>query len=120
VALGGNDMLRGIDPKVTRTALDGILRRMTQRRIPVLFPGVRAMPNLGADYVTRFEAIYPALAAQYGALFYPFILDGIANDPKLNQRDGIHPSAAGVEKMVAGVLPKVEELVSRIRGTKAP
>jgi acyl-CoA thioesterase-1 len=115
VALGGNDMLRGTDPKVTREALEGILRRLGERKIPVLLAGMRAAPNLGADFGKRFEAIYPELAEKYGALLHPFILEGVAGEAKLNQRDGIHPSAAGVEKMVAGIMPKVEELVMRIR-----
>lgn len=116
VSLGANDMLRGLDPAVTRKALDGILRRLSERRIPVLLAGMRAAPNLGADFVQRFEPIYPELAAQYDVLLYPFVLDGIVGEAKLNQRDGVHPSAAGVERMVAGILPKVEELVMRIRG----
>ncbi|MPZ39625.1 MAG: arylesterase [Rhizobiales bacterium] len=120
VALGGNDMLRGIDPTVTQKALDRILRRLGERRIPVLLAGMRAAPNLGADFGKRFEAIYPELAAKHGALLYPFLLDGVAAVAKLNQRDGIHPSAAGVDRMVAGILPKVEELVRRIRQRNPP
>jgi acyl-CoA thioesterase-1 len=72
VSLGANDMLRGVDPAVTRKALDGILRRLSERRIPVLLAGMRAAPNFGADFVKRFEPIYPELAAQYDALLYPF------------------------------------------------
>jgi acyl-CoA thioesterase-1 len=120
VALGANDMLRGIDPTVTRQALDGILRRLGERKIPVLLAGMRAAPNLGQDFAKRFEPIYPELAAKYGVLLYPFLLDGVASDAKLNQRDGVHPSAAGVERMVAGILPKVEELVGRIRDRGPP
>jgi acyl-CoA thioesterase I len=120
VALGANDMLRGIDPAVTRQALDDILRRLAERKIPVLLAGMRAAPNLGEEFATRFEAIYSELAAKYGVVLYPFLLDGIAADAKLNQRDGIHPTAAGVERMVAGILPKVEELVGRIRQRRAP
>jgi acyl-CoA thioesterase-1 len=115
VALGANDMLRGLDPALTRQALDAILRRLAERRIPVLLAGMRAAPNFGADFGKRFEPIYPELAAKYGVLLHPFLLDGVAGDAALNQRDGIHPSAAGVERMVAGILPKVEELVARIR-----
>jgi acyl-CoA thioesterase-1 len=107
-------MLRGIDPAVTRGALEAILRRLSERGIPVLLAGMRAAPNLGADFQARFEAIYPELAARYGVLFYPFFLDGVAADASLNQNDGIHPSAAGVERIVAGILPTVEELVTRI------
>ena len=120
VALGANDMLRGIDPAVTRQALDDILRRLGVRRVPVLLAGMRAAPNFGADFGKRFEAIYPDLAAKHGALLHPFLLDGIAADAKLNQRDGIHPTAAGVDRMVAGMLPKVEELIGRIRQRGPP
>ena len=115
VALGANDMLRGLDPAVTRKALDEILRRLGARRIPVLLAGMRAAPNFGEDFGKKFEAIYGELAAKHGALLFPFFLDGVAGDAKLNQRDGIHPSAAGVDRMVAGILPKVEELLTRIR-----
>ena len=120
VALGANDMLRGQNPAVTRKALDDILRRLGERRIPVLLAGMRAAPNLGADFGKPFEAIYPELAAKYDVLLYPFLLEGVAGDATLNQRDGIHPSAPGVERMVAGILPKVEELVMRIRRKSAP
>ena len=120
VALGANDMLRGINPAVTRKALDDILRRLGERRIPVLLAGMRAAPNFGADFGKNFETIYPQLAAKYDALLYPFLLDGVAADAKLNQRDGIHPTAAGVDRMVAGILPKVEELVGRIRQRSPP
>jgi acyl-CoA thioesterase-1 len=115
VALGGNDMLRGVDPDVTRGAIDGILQRLKERRIPVLFAGMRAAPNLGADYVARFDALFPALAKAHEVLFHPFFLEGVAAQPTLNQRDGIHPSAAGVDKIVAGILPKVEELLQLIQ-----
>ena len=91
VALGANDMLRGLDPAVTRKALDDILRRLGERHIPVLLAGMRAAPNFGEDFGKRFEAIYPELAAKHGVLLYPFLLDGVAADAKLNQRDGIHP-----------------------------
>jgi len=115
VELGANDMLRGLDLKVTRRALDEIVRRLTERRIPVLLTGTRAAPNLGPDYGRDFEAIYSDLAAKYGLLLYPFFIDGVAADAKLNQRDGIHPTAAGIDVIVARILPKVEELVVRAR-----
>jgi acyl-CoA thioesterase-1 len=115
VELGANDMLRGIDPAVTRRALEEIVRRLTERRIPVLLAGMRAIPNLGIEYAQGFETIYSDLAAKYGVLLYPFFLEGIASDAKLNQRDGVHPTAAGIDKVVAGILPKVEELVGRAR-----
>jgi acyl-CoA thioesterase-1 len=115
VELGANDMLRGIDPKVTRQALDDIVRRLTERRIPVLVAAMRAAPNFGGDFGRNFEAIYPEVAAAYDALLYPFFLEGVATDPKLNQRDGIHPTAAGVAVIVTGIMPKVEELLARVR-----
>ena len=115
VELGANDTLRGIDPKVTREALEGIVGRLRQRRIEVLLAGMRAAPNLGPDYGRDFDAIYADLAAQNDLLLYPFFLDGVAADGKLNQRDGLHPTAAGVDAIVARILPKAEELVARVR-----
>jgi acyl-CoA thioesterase I len=113
--IGANDMLRGIKPLVTRGALDTILQRLTDRHIAVLLCGMRAAPNLGADFARSFESIYPELAAKYGALVYPFFLDGVAADLGLLQKDGLHPNAAGVDVIVARILPKVEELVARAR-----
>jgi len=115
VELGANDTLRGIDPKVTREALEGIVGRLRQRRIEVLLAGMRAAPNLGPDYGRDFDAIYADLAARNDLLLYPFFLDGVATDAKLNQRDGLHPTAAGVDAIVARILPKAEELVARVR-----
>jgi acyl-CoA thioesterase-1 len=113
--LGANDMLRGIDPKVTYAALDGILQRLSQRHIAVLLCGMRAMPNLGPEYARAFERIYPELAAKYGALLYPFFLAGSAADLTLRQADGLHPNAAGVNAIVADIFPKVQELITQIR-----
>jgi acyl-CoA thioesterase I len=113
--LGANDMLRGIKPQVTREALDTILRRLTDRNIAVLLCGMRAAPNLGTDYGQSFENIYPELAARYGALLYPFFLDGVAGNLALEQHDGLHPAAAGVDTIVERILPKVEELIARVR-----
>jgi len=113
--LGANDMLRGIDPSRTRRALDEIVRRLTERRIPVLLAGMRGAANLGSDYARDFETIYSELASRHGLLFYPFFLEGVAGESGLNQGDGLHPSAAGVDAIVARILPKVEELVRRAR-----
>jgi acyl-CoA thioesterase-1 len=115
VELGANDTLRGIDPKVTRQALEAIVRRLRGRGVAVLLAGMRAAPNLGPDYARDFEAIYSDLAARNDLLLYPFFLDGVATDAKLNQRDGLHPTAAGVDAIVARILPKAEELVARAR-----
>jgi acyl-CoA thioesterase-1 len=115
VELGANDALRGLDPVVTRRALDAILRRLKARNLPVLLCGMVAPPNLGADYGAAFNPIYPDLAAQYGAILYPFFLEGVVADPRLNQSDGLHPTAAGVGVIVKAILPKVEELIARAR-----
>lgn len=116
--LGANDALRGIDPKVTKAALDAILTRLEQRHIAVLLAGMRAPRNMGPDYVKAFDAIYPALASAHRVVFYPFILDGVAADPALNQHDGMHPNAKGVDVIVARMLPKVQELISRARAAR--
>jgi acyl-CoA thioesterase-1 len=113
VELGANDMLRGIKPEVTRQALDMILRRLTERHIAVLLCGMRAAPNLGAEYGQAFEGIYPALAAKYGVPLYPFFLDGVAGDLSLLQHDGLHPTAAGVDVIVKRIVPNVKELIAK-------
>jgi acyl-CoA thioesterase-1 len=114
VELGGNDMLRGIKPGVTRDALDKILQRLTARHIAVMLCGMRAAPNLGADYGGAFERIYPELAAKYGTLLYPFFLDGAAGDLKVLQQDGMHPNAAGVDVIVERILPKILQLIDQV------
>jgi acyl-CoA thioesterase-1 len=116
--LGANDALRGVDPAVTRGALDGILRKLKDRHIAVLLAGMKAPRNLGADYVKAFDAIYPALASAYGVDLYPFFLDGVATDAKLNQRDGLHPTAEGVDVIVACIMPRVETLIARVRAAR--
>ncbi len=112
--LGANDMLRGINPDVTRKALDAILSRLTTHHIAVLLCGMRAAPNLGPDYVAAFERIYTDLAAKYGVPLYPFFLDGAAGDAKMTQHDGLHPNEAGVKVVVQRILPKVEELTANV------
>jgi acyl-CoA thioesterase I len=115
--LGANDMLRGTDPKITRVALTQILERLTSRHIRVLLCGMRAAPNLGEDYAHAFNSIFPELAAAYaaqGVLYFPFFLEGVAANPKLNQPDGMHPTAKGVAVIVANILPKAEDLISRV------
>jgi acyl-CoA thioesterase-1 len=117
--LGANDMLRGIEPKVTREALSKIVGRLKERRIEVLLCGMRAPPNLGADYGRAFDTIYPDLAAANGLVFYPFFLDGVFGDANLSQGDGLHPTAAGVATIVARILPKVDALLARVRAKPA-
>ncbi len=111
VELGANDALRGIDPKVTRAALEDILKKLKARNIAVLLCGMYAPPNMGADYADRFNAIYPDLAKAYEVPLYPFFLDGVATDAKLNQADGLHPTAEGVEAIVRNILPTVESFL---------
>ena len=120
VELGANDMLRGIKPEVTRDALERILRRLTDRHIAVLLCGMRAAPNLGADYGKAFARIYSELAAEFGVLLYPFFLDGVAADPSLTQHDGMHPNAAGVDIIVQRILPSVEQLIAQARRQNPP
>ena len=113
VALGANDGLRAIDPAVTRANLDRLLGVLGERGLPVLLAGMVAPPNLGPDYAARFDPIYPELAARHGALLYPFLLDGVATVAALNQTDGLHPNAAGVEVVAERMLPAVLCLVRR-------
>ena len=107
VGLGGNDVLRGIDPAETRANLEAIVRNLDRRGIPVVLTGMIAPRNLGADYAGRFDAIYPDLARSYGAALDPFFLDGVIADPKLLLGDGIHPNAAGVRVMARRLAPLV-------------
>jgi acyl-CoA thioesterase-1 len=113
--LGANDMLRGIDPSVTKSALAAILGKLNARHIPVLLAGMKAIPNLGEDYVRAFDAIYPALASTHRVVFYPFFLAGVATDARFNLADGLHPSPAGIDVIVKRILPSVEELIARVR-----
>lgn len=117
VELGANDALRGIDPDITRNALDEILTRLKKKKIAVLLCGMQAPPNMGADFAARFNALFPALAARHQVAFYRFFLDGVAANAALNQRDGIHPNAAGVDVIVSRILPDVEMMVTKARRT---
>ena len=112
--LGANDALRGIDPKVTRAALTEILTRLQARKIAVLLCGMLAPPNYGADYSARFNAIYPDLAKTFQVPLYPFFLEGVASDAKLNQADGLHPTAEGIDLIVKNILPTVEAFLGPI------
>jgi acyl-CoA thioesterase-1 len=118
VELGANDALRGVDPTVTRSALSDILTRLKARGIAVLLCGMLAPPNYGHDYADRFNAIYPDLAKSFDVPLYPFFLDGVAADAKLNQADGIHPTAEGVDIIVQNILPSVEALLGTIKGQR--
>jgi acyl-CoA thioesterase-1 len=117
--LGANDALRGTDPKVTRAALTDILARLKARKVAVLLCGMLAPPNYGSDYSARFNAIYPDLAKSFGVPLYPFFLEGVAADARLNQADGMHPTAEGVDVIVKNILPIVEAFVGAISGQRS-
>ena len=119
VELGGNDVLRGFAPETTEANLDRILATFGERRIPVLLVGMRAPPNLGADYVKAFDGIFARLATKHGVPLYPFFLDGVAGNRALNQPDGIHPNAAGVQIIVERILPSVRALLTLLTGQQA-
>jgi acyl-CoA thioesterase-1 len=106
--LGANDALRGTSPDVTRDALTDILTRLKARKIAVLLCGMLAPPNYGSEYSGRFNAIYPELSKSFGVPLYPFFLEGVAAEAKLNQADGLHPTAEGVDVIVKNILPSVE------------
>lgn len=112
--LGANDALRGQPPEQARANLDAMLQRLKARNIPVLLAGMRSPENWGPDYRAKFDAIYPELAEKHGVALYPFFLDGVATNAKLNLPDGLHPNAAGIARIVERMLPHVESLIGRI------
>ena len=113
IELGANDALRGLPPQETRKSLEAILAALAGRKLPALIAGMRAPINMGPDYAAAFDPIFAELAAEHDSLLYPFYLDGVAADPRLNQPDGIHPTAAGVDVIVAKMLPAAEALLAR-------
>ena len=113
--LGANDMLRGVDPKITRRSLDTIVRTLKARGIEVLLAGMRAAPNLGADYRRAFDSIFPDLARPMVSSFIRSSSTASPPMPSFNLRDGVHPNQAGVDVIVTRILPKVEELIARVR-----
>jgi acyl-CoA thioesterase-1 len=112
VELGANDALRGLPVPQAEEALDKLLARLGEKNLPVLLAGMRAPPNLGPEYQAAFDGMYPRLAEKHGVLLYPFFLEGVAADVKLNQADGLHPNPAGVDVIVARILPEVERLLA--------
>jgi len=117
--LGANDALRGTDPAVTRAALADIITKLKSRKIAVLLCGMLAPPNYGSDYAAKFNAIYPDLSKSLGVPLYPFFLDGVPADAKLNQADGMHPTADGVDIVVKNILPTVEAFVGALSGQRS-
>jgi acyl-CoA thioesterase-1 len=114
VELGANDMLRGVDPSVPRKAIDAIVERLKARGIPVMLAGMYASRNLGADYARKFDSLYPEIAKKHDLVLYPFFLDGVAGERSLNLQDGIHPTAKGIEIIVARILPTVETFIATL------
>lgn len=111
--LGANDALRGIEPEETRRNLSRIIEILQEKDIPVLLAGMRAPPNMGSEYTTAFDNIFPDLASRYKTGYYPFFLDGVAADPNLNQDDYIHPNAEGVNVIVGNILPFVTAFIEQ-------
>ena len=114
VELGANDALRGLDVGQMERALNGIMAAAAAKKLPTLILGMKAPPNMGPDYVARFDGLYPQLAEKYRVLLYPFFLDGVAANASLNQGDGIHPNARGVDLIVSKIIPSVEELIGKV------
>lgn len=114
VALGANDMLRGFDPAVTKEAIEEIVSRLKDRGTDVLLAGMLAGRNMGAEYASRFDSIYPTVAERYDIMLYPFFLEGVAGVPSLNLSDGIHPNREGIQLMVEKILPTVEAFIARL------
>jgi len=119
VELGANDALRGIDPKVTHANLDKIVASLKERGMPILLTGMRSPANWGDNYSDDFDAIFPDLAREHGLIFYPFFLEGVVLNPKLNLDDGMHPTSKGVAKIVKQIIPSVEELIDRASSQRA-
>lgn len=111
VELGANDALRGLPPEQTLANLDAILERLGRSGALALLAGMRAPRNLGGEYTTAFDRIFPQLAKKHRVALYPFFLEGVVLDPALNQADGIHPNERGVAVIVARILPAVEALL---------
>jgi acyl-CoA thioesterase-1 len=113
VELGGNDALRALPPEQMERNLDAIVGRLKEEGIEVLLAGIYAPPNLGREYGEAFAAVFPRLAEQHDVPLYPFFLDGVAGQPALTQRDGIHPTAEGISRIVESILPTVKRWLDR-------
>lgn len=118
VATGANDMLRALPAEGLAPPLTSIMTTLTEREIPVLLAGMRAPDNYGAAYVRRFVGTYRAMAEQYDAVFYPFLLEGVAGVGPLNQTDGIHPNAQGIAEILERMEPSLTQLLSRMMADK--
>jgi acyl-CoA thioesterase-1 len=119
VELGANDALRGIDPKITKAALEDIIKRLQGRKIAVMLAGMLAPRNYGPDYAAKFDPIYAELSKAFDVPLYPFFLDGVAAEAKLNQPDGLHPTAEGIDVIVDRILPSVEAFLNKVAADRA-
>ncbi len=113
VELGANDALRGLDPAQAEAALVKILTKLKEKKLPILIAGMRAPPNMGGPYRDAFDSMFQRQAEAFGALYYPFFLDGVAADTRLNQADGMHPNPQGVDIIVGKMLPLAEQLYAK-------
>ena len=114
VELGANDRLRGLDPEMTFANLDTIVGRLKAAKVAVLLTGMKALPNLGAEFGSEFENVFPRVAKKQGVPLYPFFLDGVAANPDLNQSDRLHPNPRGVAIIVERILPDVTRLLDSL------
>lgn len=110
---GGNDGLRGLSLTETRANLEQIIRQLQAKQVAVVLAGMKLPPNYGLDYATRFEALYADLARTYRVTLIPFLLDGVAAKPSLNQADGIHPTAEGYQIVADNVMQRLEPLLRK-------
>lgn len=113
VALGANDMLRGLSPQQTRADMDAILAEFRKRDIKVMIAGMLASPNLGRGYGAEYNSIFPDLARRYDTELYPFFLAGVVGNRRLNLPDGVHPNFQGIKVMVGNILPTVRRALKR-------
>ena len=117
---GANDALRGIEPQLARANLEKLIAKLQERHLPILLAGMRAPANWGDHYSEDFDAIFPDLAKKHDLILYPFFLDGVIFDNKLNQDDGMHPNPKGVAEIVKRMLPSVEQLITRAAAHREP
>ena len=111
LGLGANDMLRGISPDTTKANLEEIIKIVQKKNIPILLTGMQA-PSYGQDYQSSFNSIYPQLAKEYEIFLYPFLLEGVALDPSLNQSDGKHPNEQGIALISKKIAEKIKNILN--------
>ena len=118
IVLGGNDLLRGLEPSASYENLEAIIEQLKARNVEVLLAGMQAPRNLGADYANEFDAIYQKLAQAHDILFYPFFLDGVALQPEMNLSDGMHPNQRGITHIAEKILPQAKALLARVKSAE--